>query len=129
MTETIASDLHLVDSSGWIAYLGDGPQADAFASFLEREEQLLVPSIVVYEVCKKLSITVGRTAVQRFLSHTFRAREISIDSTLAIEASKVSVTHRLGMADAIIYATAQAHQAIVVTADLDFQGLPGVVIP
>jgi toxin FitB len=124
-----ASDSCLVDSSGWVEYLGDGPKADAFASFLVREEALLVPTIVVYEVCKKLSLTAGKNAVQRFLSHTFRAREIVLDSALAMDAARVSIANRLGMADAIIYATAQAFHAVLVTADIDFQGLPGVIIP
>lgn len=119
----------LVDSSGWIEYIGDGPKAGGFASFLEHEEALLVPTIVLYEVHKKLSLTADKTVLHRFLSHAFRAREVPLESTLAIAAARVSLEHRLAMADAIIYATAQEHQAQLITMDLDFQGLPGVIIP
>lgn len=129
MTATTDTRLFLVDSSGWIEYIGDGPKAMAFASFLEREEPLLVPTIVLYEVHKKLSRTAEKTVLHRFLSHAFRAREVLLDSTLAIAAARVSLEHGLAMADSIIYASAMEHQAQLITMDLDFQGLPGVLVP
>jgi predicted nucleic acid-binding protein len=109
--------------------LGNGPKADAFALFLEPEDRLLVPSIVVYEVHKKLSLTAGKTALDHFLSHALRARQVILDWTLASKAADISITHRLAMADAIIYATAREYGAQLITADPDFGGLPGVIIP
>ena len=53
------SELFLVDSSGWIEFLGDGPLADRFAPYFEREEWLIVPAIVLYEVYKKLLSVAG----------------------------------------------------------------------
>jgi toxin FitB len=129
VTTSTVSDLCLVDSSGWIEFIGDGPKADAFGKFLVREDSLLVPSIVVYEVLKKLTLTRSDTALKRFVSHAFRSRQVAFDSDLAAVASRVSIEHRLAMADAIIYATAQTYNAQLVTADLDFANLPGVIIP
>ncbi|MGH9711976.1 MAG: type II toxin-antitoxin system VapC family toxin [Candidatus Acidiferrales bacterium] len=129
MTPTTDTKLFLVDSSGWIEYIGDGPKAIKFASFIEREESLLMPTIVLYEVYKKLSRAAEKIVLHRFLSHAFRAREVVLDSTLAIAAAQVSLDHGLAMADSIIYASAREHQALLITTDLDFQGLPGVFIP
>jgi predicted nucleic acid-binding protein len=129
VTTPTDTEVFLVDSSGWVEYIGDGPKAGEFAPFLEREEALLVPTIVLYEVHKKLSLTADKTVLHRFLSHAFRARRIPLDSTLAISAARVSLEHHLAMADSIIYASAQEHQAQLITMDLDFQRLPGVIIP
>lgn len=128
MTATTVSDLTLVDSSGWVAYMGDGPKADAFSPYLENEESLVVPSIVIYEVMKKLMLTSDDAVVQRFLSHAYCGREVELDSSLAIAAAQVSIRHRLAMADAIIYATAEAFNAQLVTSDPDFNGLAGVIV-
>lgn len=128
MTETIGSDLTLVDSSGWVAYLGDGPLAEAFGKYLEREDLLVVPTIVIYEVVKKLQFTSGVAVVQRFLSHAFRARVVDLDPNLAIAAAQISIRQKLAMADAIIYATAESVSARLVTSDTDFRDQPGVII-
>ncbi|MGB9244337.1 MAG: type II toxin-antitoxin system VapC family toxin [Candidatus Acidiferrales bacterium] len=127
MTATTDSDLCLVDSSGWIEYLGDGPKADAFEWYLERGLQLLVPAIVVYEVHKKLLVTNNGFALQRFISHAFHSIQVSLDFELAAVSAKASIDHRLAMADAMIYAIAQHYGAQLVTADPDFRGLPGVI--
>jgi predicted nucleic acid-binding protein len=129
VTETIGSELTLVDSSGWVAYLGDGPQAEAFGTYLEREDLLVVPTIVIYEVVKKLQLTASSVIVQRFLSHALRARVVELDVNLAIAAAEISIRQKLAMADAIIYATAESVSARLVTSDTDFRDLPRVIIP
>ena len=128
MTETTGSELTLVDSSGWVTYLGDDPQADAFGTYLEREDLLVVPTIVIYEVAKKLEFTSGSAFVQRFLSHAFRAHVVELDSNLAIAAAQISIRHKLAMADAIIYATMESVGAQLITRDPDFRDLPGVIV-
>lgn len=128
MIATTDTDLTVVDSSGWVAYLGDGPQAEAFSVYLEREDSLVVPTIVIYEVVKKLQSSSGGAVVHRFLSHAYRAREMELDSSLAIAAAQISIRHRLAMADAIIYATAESAGAQLVTSDTDFRDLPGVIV-
>ncbi len=100
------SELFLVDSSGWIEFLGDGPLADRFAPYFEWEERLVVPAIVLYKVYKKLLSVRGSTAADRFLSAALRARVVPIDERLALLAARISLDRRLAMPDAMIYATA-----------------------
>jgi len=124
------SERFVVDSSGWVEYLGSGPKFDAFAKYLESPQSVLLPSIVVYEVYKKILREQGHTLAERFLSYafTFREREVPLDTSLAALAAKASLEANLPMADAIIYATARSRQAELVTTDSHFSGLPGVTI-
>jgi len=122
------SELFLVDSSGWVEFLGDGPRAGKFAPYFEREERLIVPTVVVYEVYKKLLSAHGSSAADRFLSAALRARVVAFDERLALLAARVSLERRLAMADAMIYATALAAEAQLVTMDTHFRGLPGVTV-
>ena len=128
MTGPNGSKPVLVDSSGWIEYLGDGAKADAFFPYLQREDLLIIPSIVFYEVYKKLHREAHRNAALRFVSHALRGRSVAFDSDLAMHAAEVSMDLKLAMADAIIYATAQHYHAELVTADHHFAALPGVTI-
>ena len=125
---TKASDLFLVDSSGWVEFIGDGPLAEKFAPYFEREEHLLVPAIVLYEVYKKLLSAQGSTAADRFLSAALRARVVPIDERLALISARISLDRRLAMADAMIYATALAAGAHLITSDSHFQGLAEVTV-
>jgi len=125
---TRGSELFLVDSSGWVEFIGDGPLAEKFAPYFEREERLLVPAIVLYEVYKKLLSAQGSTAADRFLSAALRARFVLIDERLALLAARISLDRHLAMADAMIYATALAAGAHLITSDSHFEGLAGVTI-
>jgi predicted nucleic acid-binding protein len=122
------SELFLVDSSGWIEFLGDGPLADQFAAYFEREERLIVPVIVLCEVYRKLLSVRGSTAADRFLSAALRARVVPIDERLALLAARISLDRGLAMADAMIYATALMAGAQLVTSDAHFQGLPEATV-
>ncbi|MGH9794097.1 MAG: type II toxin-antitoxin system VapC family toxin [Candidatus Acidiferrales bacterium] len=130
MTATIrsASDLVLVDSFGWIQFFGDEPGAESYYPYLDRLESLLVPTIVLYEVLKKIYRSWGDTQAQAFLSRALRARVVPLDERLAVAAVEISLTHKLAMGDAIIYATARHFAAELVTSDPHFQNLPGVTI-
>jgi len=117
--------LTLVDSSGWIEHLTDGPLADAYAEYVSAPD-LLVPSIVLYEVykllCREISEQVALEAAARLKS----ARLVPLDDQLALEAADLSLEHGLAMADAVVYATARHYDALLVTSDADFADLPGV---
>ena len=120
------SDLFLVDSSGWVEFIGDGPRANKFAPYFEREERLVVPAIVLYEVYKKLLSARGPTAADRFLSAALRASIVPIDERLALLAARISLDRHLAMADAMIYATALDAGAQLITSDAHFKGLAEV---
>ena len=128
MTAGTASDPLLVDSSGWLEYLTQDVNALAFAPYLEGTRPLLVPTIVLYEVKKKILQIGSKVEADRFVSQACQQQVIPLDEHLALAASEVSIAHRLAMADAIIYAIALAFQAELVTSDNSFGGLPGVTV-
>jgi toxin FitB len=125
-----ASDRIVVDSSGWIEYFGAGPKADSFGVYFESQAALLLPSIVVYEVYKKVYREQGKGLADEFLSQAFGFGERLVPLTLELSvlASKASLDFHLPMADAIIYATARHEQAQLVTSDNHFANLPGVIV-
>jgi len=84
---------------------------------------------VLYEVVKILLRERGKTESDRFISVALRRAIVPFEEGLALAAAQVSNTAKLAMADSIIYATAQAHQAPLITGDAAFGGLPGVSIP
>ena len=129
MTTRSASDLYLVDSSGWLEYLTEDSKASAFAHYLEAEAAVLVPSLVLFEVCKHLAKHRGRDMADRFVSQALHRRVVPFDDTIALAAASLSLDHRLTTTDAIIYATARVFHAQLVTANTRFRGLPGVIIP
>ena len=130
MTTPSASEWIVVDSSGWVEYLGDGPKADRFAPYLELPDNLLLPSIVVYEVYKKLLREERKDLADIFLSQAFgcHGRLIELDLELAIMAARTSLETHLPMADAIIYAIARRYHAKLVTCDAHFAGLSDVTV-
>ncbi len=125
---TKARSLTLVDSSGWIEFASDGPLADRFSEYLESAHDVVTPSIVVYEVYKRLKRDASETIADAILAHMGTTRVIALDDQLAVQAAEVSLAHGLAMADAIVYATAKAHHATLVTGDSDFRDLPDVVL-
>jgi predicted nucleic acid-binding protein len=128
VTAKIGSDPVVLDSSGWLEFLTSDAKADSFAPYLEGSVTLLVPTVVLYEVRKILLLKEGKTAADIFLSDALRRIIVSFDEDLALLAVELSIDYKLPMADAIIYATAQHHQAQLVTADARFANLPGVTL-
>lgn len=118
--------MNVIDSSGWIEYFLDSPQADFYALAAESPLALIVPSVSLYEVHRFLS----RTATPEFrdgsLAVMRRAQVIDLTDGRAIAASNAARKHKLAMADAIMYAVAQEFKATLWTQDIDYQGLPGV---
>ena len=131
MTAMTASKLVVVDTSGWLEYLTEDAKADQFAPYLKPAETLLLPAIVVYEVYKTLLAKKGSALAEFFAAHTsgFGDRLIPLDVSLSFLAARLSIEKGLHMADAIIYATAQAHGAQLITSDTHFDvNLPGVTL-
>ena len=126
MTTPTASKPLLIDSSGWLEYITEDTKAGDFAPYIEEESNTIVPAIVIYEVFKKLLLDRGETVALGFFSQASRRIVVSFDEHVAVAAARIGLHFRLSLADAIIYATAQAHQAQLITSDTHFQGLPGV---
>jgi toxin FitB len=117
-----------VDSSGWVEYLANRPLARRFAPYLEGREPLLVSTVEIYEVYKVIRRDVSEERALEAVSALRRATIAPVDESLALEAADVSLAFGLAMAGSIVYATARRHGARVVTADRDFDGLPGAIL-
>ncbi|MFN8548612.1 MAG: type II toxin-antitoxin system VapC family toxin [Candidatus Eisenbacteria bacterium] len=118
--------MNVVDSSAWLEYFADGPNAGDFARAIERTTELLVPSLTLYEVWKRVVEQRGEGAALQAIALMQRGRIVDLDARLAVSAARASLEHRLPMADSVILATARAHHATLWTQDADFDGLLGV---
>ena len=115
----------VVDSSGWLEFFKGGPLAGRYEEYL-RAPDLLVPTIVLYEVYKVLRRDVGESEALLGAARLKTAEIIPLDERIALEAAEISLQHGLAMADAIVYASARARGAILVTGDRHFEGMEGV---
>jgi predicted nucleic acid-binding protein len=119
--------LKLVDSSGWLEFFTDGPLAEQYASHLADLSQILTPTIVVYEVYKRVKRERGEEAALVAAAQLKKTRVVFLTEAIALKAADLSLEHHLAMADAIVYATGRLHEVIVITSDGDFESLPGVI--
>ena len=113
--------MNVVDSSGWIEYFADSAAADFFAPAIEDVPNLIVPSLTLFEVFKRILQRDEGQALQAVAAMQ-QGRVVDMDGTLALAAAKLSVQEKLPMADSIILATAREHRAILWTQDSDFEG-------
>jgi predicted nucleic acid-binding protein len=118
--------VNIVDSSGWLAYFADEPNAEHFALPIEQTEQLLVPSITLSEVFKRVLTQASEAAALEAVAQMRRGQVIDLDARLAVEAATLGHNLGLPVADSIIYATGQVYRALVWTQDADFESLDGV---
>jgi predicted nucleic acid-binding protein len=118
--------MNVVDSSGWLEYFANWPNADFFAPAIEDTGNLIVPSISIFEVFKRVLQQGGESDALQAAALMQQGRVVNLDVFIALEAAKVSNDHKLPLADSVILATAQAHNAVLWTQDADFNGLPSV---
>lgn len=118
--------MNVVDSSGWLEYFADGPNAAFFARAIEHTAELLVPSISLFEVFKRVLVQRGEGEALQAVSLMQQGHVVELGGTLAIEAARLSAELRIPMADSIMLATAREERATLWTQDADFEGLPGV---
>ncbi len=128
MIETTVSDSILVDSSGWLEYITKDSKAELFLPYFKRQNSLVIPTIVLFEVRKVLLFRGPAAIADWFVSEAERYQIVSLERGTALEAARLSLSHQLHMADAIIYATAREHRAELITSDSHFANLPGVTL-
>ena len=117
----------VLDSSGWIEFFTGGPLAERYAAYLTPRYQIITPTVVLYEVYKKIKRERGEETALLFAGRLNTTQVIQLTESIAYLAADVSLRHGLAMADAIVYATAKDQEAEVVTGDADLKDLPGVV--
>jgi len=118
--------LNLVDSSGWLEYFADGKNAKFFVQAIENTEELIVSTINLYEVYKKILLERNENSALQAVALMQQAKVVNITSSIAIMAAKLSCELKIPMADSLIYSTARIHNAVVWTQDADFKDLEEV---
>ena len=118
--------MNVVDSSGWLEYFADGPAADFFAPAIEDVEHLVVPTICILEVFKRVLQQRGEGEALQAAALMQQGAVEELDAPLALAAGKLGAELRLPLADAVILATARQRGAVLWTQDADFEGLESV---
>jgi predicted nucleic acid-binding protein len=118
--------MNVVDSSGWLEYFADTVNAGNFAKAIEDTKNLIVPSITLLEVFKRIVELRGEDIAMQNVAAMHQGRIVVLDAALALRAAALGRRHRLPLADSIVYATAIQEKALLWTQDADFQGLPEV---
>jgi len=118
--------LTLVDSSGWLEFFGDGSLADKYAAYLSETDQVVTPTIVLYEVYRWIKRQRTEEDALVAAAQMQKTRIEPLTETVALTAADLGLEHGLAMADAIVYATALLRSTELVTSDRDFADLPGV---
>ena len=115
--------MDVVDSNGWLEYFADGPNASFFARPIENVDYLIVPSLSLFEVFKRVLQQRDENDALDAIALMQQGTVVSLDASLALMAARTSVDERLPMADSVILATAREHDATLWTQDADFEGL------
>jgi predicted nucleic acid-binding protein len=118
--------MNVVDSSGWLEYFADGPNAGFFARAIERTAELVVPTVSLYEVSKRILQQRGDGDALQAVAVMRQGRVVEFSEALALTAARLSIDRGLPMADSIMLASANAWNATLWTQDADFKDVPGV---
>lgn len=117
---------NVVDSSGWLEYLGGTPRTKFFAQAIENVDELVVPAISIYEVFKKMLIERGESSALQAMSYMRLGTVMDLTAELGPSAAALSQHYKIAMADSMILATARFANATLWTQDADFEKIPGV---
>ena len=118
--------MNLVDSSGWLEYFADGPNANFFSRPIQDLGKLVVPTLSIFEVFKRILQQRGEGDALQAIAVMQQASVVELTSPLALDAARLSLETHLPMADSIILATARAFGAMLWTQDADFKDIEQV---
>ena len=118
--------MNVVDSSAWLEFFADGPNAGWFAPAVEATEELVVPSITLLEVFKRVYQQRGEGPALQAVAAMQQGRVVELDGPLALLAAKMGADEKLPLADSVVLATARRFEAALWTQDADFAGMAGV---
>ena len=118
--------MNVVDSSGWLEYFADGPNADFFEPAIRDLKRLIVPTLSVFEVFKRISQQRGEGDALQAVAIMQQGAVVDLTVPLALDSARLSVERELPMADSVMLATARAYAAVLWTQDGDFEGMEGV---
>ncbi len=118
--------MNIIDSSGWLEYFSDGPNASFFSRPLQETADILVPTITIYEIFKAVLRQRNESDALQSVALMQQGSVVDLTSHISILAAKMSIEHHLPMADSIILATARVYEATIWTQDSDFKDIDGV---
>ena len=118
--------MNIVDFSGWLEYFADGPKATSFEKPLQDPDNLIVPSICLYEVFKVVLREKGEDDALQAIALMKQGKVVDLTAEIALEAAKINFDHKIPMADSIILATAWSCEATLWTKDSDLEKFRGV---
>ena len=118
--------MNVVDSSGWVEYLTKGGNASFFIPVIRDTQNLIVPTVAIYEVFKRVVLLMGSETALQITGVMSLGQEVGLDRKIAMDAAYISVELKVSMADSIILATTQAHDATLWTQDAHFKDITGV---
>jgi predicted nucleic acid-binding protein len=118
--------VNVVDSSGWLEYLADGPNADFFANSILATADLLVPTLSLYEVFKRVLQQRGEDDALQAVALMQQGTIVELSAPLALSAARISFNDKIPMADSIMLATARAYGATLWSQDSDFENIAEV---
>jgi predicted nucleic acid-binding protein len=118
--------MNVVDSSGWLEYFANGSHADFFASAIENTSELIVPTLSLYEVFKRVLQQRGEGDALQAVAAMMQGTVVDLDTELALSAARLSAALKLPMADSVMLSTAHKHGATLWTQDADLKGIPEV---
>jgi predicted nucleic acid-binding protein len=118
--------MNVVDSSGWLEYFADGPNAGFFAPTIQKLDELIVPTVSIYEVFKRVIQQKDESLALRAVALMEQGKVVELDASIALRAAKLSLELKLPMADSLMLATAHAFGAVLWTQDSDFENMEGV---
>ena len=118
--------MNVVDSSGWLEYLADGPNADFFANSILATADLLVPTLSLYEVFKRVLQQRGEDDALQAVALMQQGTIVELSAPLALSAARISFNDKIPMADSIMLATARAYGATLWSQDSDFENIADV---
>ncbi len=117
---------YVIDTCGWIEWISDGKLANEFSKFFRDHSNILVPTLIQFELYRWVEREKNEEAALSTMGVTEQTTVIELNTRIALSAAELSKQYRLAMADAIIYATALDHRAILVTSDKHFKELDAV---
>lgn len=118
--------MNVLDTSAWIAYFLNNENAAHFAPVAEDTDHLIVPTVTLFEMFKKVARDWSLCSAEESISHMSEGTIIDLNKPIAVLAAQLSLKHKLGMADSLILATAKYHNATLWTQDADFKDIEGV---
>ena len=118
--------MNVVDSCGWLEYFSDGPNAGFFAPAIENTAKLLVPTLTLFEVFKRILQQRTEADALRAIALIRQGQLIDLSDAVTLGAARLSFDLKLPLAYSIILFSARMHDAKLWTQDAHFEGISGV---